>query len=93
MTARRARKILFFGLLSVLALSGCSQLDSVPFDPPQTPETWLAIQPVAELTIAAQTVILVQPSMTAIVYLLELLNIGVGLCFWRIRDGQASCPG
>jgi hypothetical protein len=90
MTARRARKILILGLLSVLVLSGCSQLDSIPFDPPQTPETWLAIQPVAELTIAAQTVTLVQPSTTAIVYLLGLLTIGVGLYFWRIRDGQAS---
>lgn len=90
MTARRATKILLLGLLSVLALSGCGQLDSIPFDPPQTPETWLAIQPVADLTIAAQTVILVQPSTTAIVYLLGLLTIGVGLYFWRIRDGQAS---
>lgn len=77
-------------LIGVLALSGCTQLDAIPYSPPQTPETWLTIQPFTELNIASLSVVLVQPSTTAIVYLLGLLAIGVGVYFWRIRDGQAS---
>lgn len=77
-------------LASVLLLSGCSQIDAIPTSPPQTPEAWLSIQPFAQIDIASQTVILVQPSTSAIVYFLGILTIGVGLYFLRIRHGQVS---
>ncbi len=77
-------------LLIVLVLSGCSQIDSIPTSPLQTPETWLAIQPVARIPVAGQDLILVQPSTSAIVFLLGFVTIGVGLYFLRIRHGQVS---
>jgi hypothetical protein len=77
-------------LLIVLVLSGCSQIDSIPTSPLQTPETWLAIQPVARIPVAGQDLILVQPSTSAIVFLLGFLTIGVGLYFLRICSGQLS---
>jgi len=77
-------------LLIVLVLSGCSQIDSIPTSPLQTPETWLAIQPFAQIDVASQAVIVVQPSTSAIVYFLGILTIGAGLYFLRIRHGQVS---
>lgn len=74
----------------LLLLSACGRLDSIPYDPPQTPVTWLQIQPFARFSFAGQTVTLMQPSTTAIVYLLGLLTIGIGLYFWRSRAGQRS---
>jgi hypothetical protein len=78
-------------LISLLfLLTACGRLDTLPYDPPQTPASWLVIQPYAELHLGAQTVIFVQPSTSAIVYFLGLLTIGVGLYFLRIRSGQQS---
>jgi len=77
-------------LAGLLALSGCGRLDSIPYSPPQTPESWLTIQPTAAFKIASKDVILVQPSTSAIVYLLGVLTIGAGLYFLRIRNGQRS---
>jgi len=77
-------------LLIVLVLSGCSQIDSIPTSPLQTPETWLSIQPFAQIDVASQAVIVVQPSTSAIVYFLGILTIGAGLYFLRIRHGQVS---
>jgi hypothetical protein len=77
-------------LLIVFVLSGCSQIDSIPTRPLQTPETWLAIQPVARIPVAGQELIVVQPSTSAIVFLLGFVTIGVGLHFLRIRHGQVS---
>jgi hypothetical protein len=56
----------------------------------QTPATWLASQPFAELTIASHRFIVVQPSTTVIVYLLGILSIGLGLRFLRTRNHQRS---
>jgi hypothetical protein len=56
----------------------------------ETPATWLARQPFAELTIASHPFIVVQPSTTVIVYLLGILSIGVGLRFLRTRNHQLS---
>ncbi len=80
-----------FALLSLMiALSACGRLDAIPYDPPQTPETWLQIQPYTRFTLGGQDIFLMQPSTTAIVYLLGLLTIGVGLYFLRIRADQRS---
>ena len=75
--------ILFF-------LSACGRLDSIPFSPAQTPETWLQIQPFAEFKFASQNIIFIQPSTSIIVYFLGFLTIGVGLYFLKIRQGQLS---
>lgn len=73
-----------------LFLTGCSSLESIPYSPTQTPETWLQIQPYIELQWASTNILVVQPTTTAIVYLLGLLTIGVGLYFLRIRNAQWS---
>jgi hypothetical protein len=77
-------------LLTMLLLSGCARLDAIPYAPPQTAATWLAIQPYAAIKIGALEIILIQPSTTFFVYLLGLLAIGAGLYFFRIRQGQKS---
>jgi hypothetical protein len=86
----RAARYLILWLFSAWILAGCGRIDAIPADPPQTPESWLAIQPVARIAVAGQDLILVQPSTSSIVFLLGFVTIGVGLHFWRIRDGQTS---
>jgi len=77
-------------LAGLLAASGCSRLDAIPFAPPQTAETWLLIQPFVRLDVASRQILIVQPSTSLIVYLLGLLAIAVGLYCLRIRNGQRS---
>jgi len=80
-----------FGLVLVfLVLTGCNQFDSIPYTPRQTPETWLGIQPFVEFQIASSTLLVVQPTTTALVYLLGMVTIGVGVYFLRIREAQHS---
>jgi len=83
------KRILFFLLTSFL-LTSCGRLDSIPYTPAQTPETWLQIQPFTEFQFASQNIIFVQPSTSIIVYFLGFLTIGVGLYFLKIRAGQLS---
>jgi len=83
-------KRVFSALFTLLVLSACGRLETLPYDPPQTPETWLQIQPYARFTLGGQTITLMQPSTTAIVYLLGLLTIGVGLYFLRTHAAQRS---
>ena len=83
------KRFLFFFLTSFL-LTACGQLDSIPYTPAQTPESWLQIQPFAEIKIASQNIIFVQPSTSVIVYFLGILTIGIGLYFLKIRQGQLS---
>lgn len=77
-------------LVTVLILTGCSQLDSIPYSPRQTPETWLSIQPFIEFQIGSRTMLLVQPTTTVIVYFLGLIAICSGLYFLRIRNTQRA---
>ncbi len=79
------RRFIQFSLLS-LVLSACGRLDSILYSPPQTPESWLQIQPYAKLN----GIIFVQPSTSIIVYLLGVITIGAGLYFLRIRKDQSS---
>jgi hypothetical protein len=81
---------LLAGLAGLVATSACGRLESIPCSPEQTPEAWLASQPFTELTIASHRLIVVQPSTTAIVYLLGILGIGVGVHFLRTRNHQRS---
>ena len=77
-------------LTAALALTACRQLESIPYSPRQTPESWLRIQPFVEVHIGSITILVVQPTTTAIVYLLGIVAIGGGLRFWRLRDGHRS---
>ena len=81
-------------LVSVIALlftlSACGQLDSIPYTPAQTPETWLQIQPFTEFKFASQNIIFVQPSTSLIVYFLGILTIVVGFYFLKTCQGQLS---
>jgi hypothetical protein len=71
--------------LALALLSSCGRLDSIPYHPRQTPESWLAIQPFTTLRVGAEEIILVQPSSTVLVYLLGVVALAAGLNFWRIR--------
>ncbi|MFC1996936.1 hypothetical protein ACFLXI_04935 [Chloroflexota bacterium] len=76
--------------ISLLGLSGCGRLSSIPYSPEQTPESWLRLQPFEDITIGTVDFILVQPSSTVFVYLLGIITIGVGLYFFQIQDNYQS---
>ena len=75
---------------SILLLSGCDKLTSIPYSPPQTPDSWLTIQPFIKFQVGVREVFLVQPSSTIFVYILGILAIGVGVYFMRNRSDQRS---
>jgi hypothetical protein len=79
-----------FLFLLIFSLTACGQLDSIPYTPAQTPQSWLQIQPFAEFKLASQNIIFIQPSTSIIVYSLGILAIIVGLYFLKIRAGQLS---
>jgi len=83
-------KRIILPLIFTLFMASCGRLDTILYDPPQTPQTWLQIQPYAEIYFGNQTIIFVQPSTSAIVYLLGILTVGIGIYFLRIRQGQRS---
>jgi len=76
--------------LAALALTGCRSLESIPYSPTQTPESWRRIQPFVEVHVGSTTILVVQPTTTAIVYVLGLVAIGAGVHFLRRRDGHRS---
>ena len=78
------------GFIATSLLTGCTQLDGLPYSPIQTAETWLAIQPWVELRILGRSLILVQPSTSAIVYLLGLVTIVAGFYILRHHEDQRS---
>jgi len=77
-------------ILGLVLLSGCGGLDSIPYEPTQTPQSWLTLQPFASIRIGSEEIILVQPSSTILVHLLGVVGLGVGLYFWRIRGNHRS---
>ncbi len=79
-----------FALIAVLLLTGCSALESIPYSPSTSPEDWLAMQPHAELQLASEPILIVQPSTSAIVYLLGVVTIVAGLYFLKIRGAEKS---
>lgn len=71
-------------------LASCRALDSIPYTPRQTPENWLRTQPFAHLRMGSSSILIVQPSTSAIVYLLGLMAIAAGIYFWRVQQGHRS---
>jgi hypothetical protein len=78
------------GWVVLFMLTGCGRTNTLTYIPPQTPETWLEIQPYVQFQLGSRSVMLVQPSTTAIVYLLGVLTIAAGLYFFRIRAAHKS---
>ncbi len=76
--------------ITILILSGCNRLASIPYYPEQTPDSWLSMQPFLEVKLGATHFILVQPSSTIFVYLLGIVATGAGAYFLRIRNNQQS---
>jgi hypothetical protein len=72
------------------AMAGCNRLASIPYTPQETPESWLRVQPFVEFRLASGTITLVQPTTTAIVYLLGLVAISAGVWLFRFRTAQRS---
>jgi hypothetical protein len=77
-------------LVAVLLLTGCAPFESILYTPRQTAESWLTIQPYATVRAGAGSIILVQPSTSAIVYLLGLITIAAGAYYLAIRKEQRS---
>lgn len=77
-------------VIPLLTLSACGRLNTIPYTPTQTAETWLQIQPFVEFKLGSQSVIFVQPSTSVLVYLLGLVAIAAGSYFLKIRAGQYS---
>ena len=83
-------KLILLSFVCLPALSACGRLDTILYSPTQTPQTWLQIQPFATIHLGGQEIFLVQPSTSAIVYLLGILTIGIGLYVLKLRAGQHS---
>ena len=76
--------------ISLILLSSCARLASIPYHPQQTPESWLQIQPFVVMNVGAVDFILVQPSSTVFVYMLGLITVGVGYYFFQIQNNFQS---
>ena len=76
--------------LALLATAACGRLQTLPASPAQTPESWLANQPWVQLRLGARSLVLIQPSSTALIYLLGLAGLALGLRAWRGRHGQRA---
>lgn len=75
---------------SVVMLPACSRLASIPFHPEQTPQSWLEIQPFTTIAIGPTSFILVQPSSTALVYLLGIITVIAGIYVLRKQGGHRA---
>ncbi len=79
-----------FGVLPLLFLTACGRIDQLLYKPKIWPEEWLRIQPYLQLEFGGQALIIVQPSTSAIVYLLGIITLLAGVYFLRVQEGQRS---
>jgi len=89
-TQMNAKKPLFSFFLSLIILSGCSRLGTIPYAPETTPENWLKIQPYIEVSLGSVRFIITQPTSSLIIYFLGLLTVAVGFYFLLIRGNHRS---
>lgn len=84
----------FLYLLLVICLffllTACGKLETIKYDPPQTPESWLKIQPHFDFSFGGQTQYFMQPSTTFWVYLLGAGTIALGFFYLKHREDQKS---
>ena len=67
------------------------RLQTIEHDNPElTADDWFDAQPSATIRFASKTVIISQPSSTALVYLLGVLTILAGLYFLQLRGAEIS---
>ncbi|MBI9046406.1 MAG: hypothetical protein JEZ06_18090 [Anaerolineaceae bacterium] len=83
-------KRILISSISMLILSGCNRLSSIPYSPEINPARWLEMQPSLELSTGKNSFYLMQPSSTAFVYLLGLITILAGIHILRIRKNEQS---
>ena len=86
----RTRQLARLLTMALLAVAGCHRLESIPYTPTQTPESWLRMQPFTRIALGSRDLILTQPTSTALVYLLGLLAIGIGFHSYRTRKSHRS---
>ncbi len=86
------QSLLYFLLLICLLflLSACGKLETIKYDPPQTPDSWLKIQPHFDFSFGGQTQYFMQPSTTFWVYLLGVGTIALGFFFLKQLEDQRS---
>ncbi len=77
-------------LLILFPIYGCHQLDSLSYDPPLTPELFLANQPWISISIGSFSFLLTQPSSTFFVYLLSLAYLYAAYIFWKVAPTHRS---
>jgi len=87
---KRTAVTVFVLFLCATALSACSRLDSIDYNPKITPEEFLGAQPYLHVRFPVADFILIQPSSTVIVYSVALLTLGVGLHLLRVRHSQQT---
>ncbi len=68
------------------ALGACARVETIPSDPPTSPEQWCAARPCVHLG----GVVLDQPFGTLLVFALAALWVAVGAGIWRSRAGERS---
>lgn len=78
------------GLLFILMLTACDRLESIPYTPEHTPESWLNHQPFQQVKIGNLSFILVQPSSSIIVYSLGIICLVFGISFLKRNKRQIS---
>lgn len=78
------------GLLFILILTACDRLESIPYTPEHTPESWLNHQPFQQVKIGNLSFILVQPSSSIIVYSLGIICLVFGISFLKRNKRQIS---
>jgi hypothetical protein len=83
------KKILMALIIPIL-LAGCGRLQSIPHDPPLTPETWCQVQPCMHVTAGPVDFVLAVPTSTFFVYLLGVLAIIFGARVFRALGGERS---
>jgi hypothetical protein len=86
----KSRKSLYIWVSSLMIVSGCDRLSTIPYSPKTTPEAWLNAHPHVNISLGSLRFILMEPTSTFFVYLWGLLAVVVGYYFLRIRENHTS---